>query len=138
MKYLLAMIFSLFVWAANAQSGVYIEQVGDGNMTLITQTGDTQSSSIIMPASNNNSIAIVQTGSSANVFTVTGTGINNNVLALQTGNAGANKNFQLNLFNANSADVAIIQTNPVVANTGSMSITCVTTCAPGTYSYVRR
>lgn len=130
--------FLLYTGIVHSQSSVYIEQIGDQNTTSLIQQGDSQTMSVVMSLSTANNITATQIGPAANLLNISGTGLNDNITVFQSGNSGANKTFQLNLVNAVNAEVSIVQTNPNIPNTGSMTITCLVACAAGTHSYVRR
>jgi hypothetical protein len=85
-----------------------------------------------------NGISVTQSGASNNTFilsTTAGT-INsaNTVNVTQSGNSGADKSFSLTLNGSSGATVTVIQDNPTVSNSGSMTISCLI-C--GSYSYIR-
>jgi len=85
-----------------------------------------------------NGISVTQSGASNNTFilsTTAGT-LNsaNTVNVTQSGNSGADKSFSLTLNGSSGATVTVIQDNPTVSNSGSMTISCLI-C--GSYSYIR-
>ena len=110
-------------------NSVVMFQDGGGNHTAAIQN--------LNGAANN--INFSQTGAGNHTMTVTGaagtTNSGDTVTATQAGGSGADKSFQLNLNGTAGATVNIQQTNPTTANSGSMTIQCVT-C--GTYNYTRQ
>jgi len=136
----------------------------DNTYVNITQQGTgAKTSKVEIPSGINNSVTINQDGAgnhyagiqnlsgTANNIMIGQSGAGNHTLAIsaapgstnngdtinatQSGGAGADKAFQLNLNGTSGATVNIQQTNPTTANSGSMSIQCVT-C--GTYNYLRQ
>jgi hypothetical protein len=112
--------------ASGSYNNVTVFQDGTGNHTAAIQN---------LTGSNNN-LSISQTGSGNHSMTVSSgantTNSNDTVTATQSG--AGDKSFTLNLNGTNGASVTVQQTNPTQANSGSMTIQCVT-C--GAYSYIR-
>ena len=85
-----------------------------------------------------NSITVSQYGSATSTFHLeTGANTINNadtINVTQGGNVGADKSFNLTLNGSSGATVTIVQDNPTVSNSGSMTISCLI-C--GSYSYIR-
>ena len=87
---------------------------------------------------NSNNISIAQDGSGNHSMSIVGTGTNtsNTVTAVQIGNTGANKDFVLSLNGSQGANVNIRQDNPLVPDSSTMSIQCLTPPC-GNYSYIK-
>ena len=113
-----------------------ISQTGGGNHTAYIGPGPTTSLSSV---NSGNNLTIVQEGDGTHNATIqltdsTGNG-GNTASIYQSGGAGADKSFTLQL-SGNNIGVSVVQDNPTVANTGSMSISCYTGSCTG-YSYTR-
>lgn len=114
-------------------------QAGINNTFSITQSGSANNLATVTGLNGTaNSITINQSGSSNNAFNLTATAgtLNsaNTVNVTQSGNSGADKSFSLTLNGSSGATVTVIQDNPTVSNSGSMTISCLI-C--GSYSYIR-
>jgi hypothetical protein len=112
-------------------NGINIIQDGNGNHYTGIQS----------LTGNANNITISQDGSGNHMFNLIGlTGTTNNantITATQSGGTGADKNFTLNMNGTTGATVNVEQTNPITADSGSMSINCLTGFC-GTYSYIKQ
>ena len=111
---------------------------GYNNSFSVTQSGSgNQTTGIVNFAGSANSVSVTQSGAGNHTFNLTGSGTNNanTVTATQSGGLGADKSFNLNMTNTNGAAVTVQQTNPLLPNSGSMSIQCSSLC--GTYNYIR-
>ena len=106
------------------------------NITINQQGVGSQTTTISLPRASSNLITVDQSGAGNHNFSITSTAntnnINNTISATQSGSA--DKSFALTLDGTNGASVTVQQTNPTQANTGTMTIQCVT-C--GAYSYIR-
>jgi hypothetical protein len=140
------------------------DSAADNNYIAITQQGTgAKAAKIEIPSGINNSVTVNQDGAgnhyagiqnlsgTANNVNIGQSGAGNHTLAIsgaagstnsgdtinaiQSGGPGADKSFQLNLNGTTGATVNIQQTNPTTANSGSMTIQCIT-C--GTYNYIRQ
>jgi len=112
--------------------------ISEYNAVTISQQGPgTHVTTIELPVASNNIIGVDQSGTGNHTFgirsTANTTNVNNTVSATQSGSA--DKSFALTLDGTNGATVTVQQTNPTQANTGAMTIQCVT-C--GAYSYIRQ
>lgn len=111
--------------------------VSEYNNIAITQQGPAaHTTTIELPRASSNLITVDQSGPSNHTFSISSTAntnnINNTISATQSGSG--EKSFTLTLDGTNGASVTVQQTNPTQANSGSMTIQCVT-C--GAYSYIR-
>jgi Curlin associated repeat len=120
---------------------------GDGNDITITQQGSGDHTAIIAPGSSgamaatndSNTFSITQQGDGTHHATIqlndsTANG-NNTASITQSGGAGADKSFTLQL-SGSHIGATVVQDNPTVADSGSMSIQCYTGSCTG-YSYTR-
>lgn len=157
------LILLLFVTAANAQSVVYIDQVGDFNNVNVTQTTTPKSTNITSSGSfntidvlqqgtgnhtlsiqnlkgSNNIMNLSQNGSGShelNILNVAGTTNNsNNIISNQTGGIGSNKWFNIYLNGTTGANISVTQDNATTPDSASMSIQCLTPPC-GTWTYVK-
>ena len=106
------------------------------NITINQQGVGSHTTTIELPRATSNLINLDQSGTGNHTFSLTATtntnNINNTISATQSGSG--EKSFALTLDGTNGATVTVQQTNPTQANTGAMTIQCVT-C--GAYSYIR-
>lgn len=120
---------------------------GDNNDFSISQQGTGTHIAAITPSvgatnssNNNNVISIQQSGAgnhTASVLFDDPVANSNNVASIvQAGGIGANKQFTLQL-QGSGITANVLQDNATVANSGSMSIQCLTPPCTG-YSYTRR
>jgi hypothetical protein len=140
-------------------NSAYVEQVddgeqralivthGDGNDITILQHGSGSHMASIGPdgataansINNSNEITILQTGdgnhSASVVMSDTAANSNNTASITQSGGAGADKQFTLQLSGSNIG-ATVVQDNPTVPDSSSMSIQCYTGSCTG-YSYVK-
>jgi hypothetical protein len=116
---------------------------GDNNLGRILQSGAGNHTAIITQQSsnaqnNNNVLGIRQSGSGANMASIilTNPVANNGNYAsiMQAGNAGAEKQFTLQL-NGSGINATVVQDNLSQADRGSLSISCV--APPCSASYVK-
>lgn len=118
----------------NPYNGIGVSEYN--NITISQQGVGSQTTTIELPRASNNLINLDQSGAGNHTFSLTATSntnnINNTITATQSGTG--DKLFALTLDGTNGASVTIQQTNPTQANSGSMTIQCVT-C--GAYSYIR-
>ena len=131
------LFFIMGITAALADNFVSIDQVASGNSIQIRQQGDHKSAAVEMNNSSDNTIIVHQYGTGSDNLTISNTGANNTVTAIQGSSNGIEKKFQLNL-NTSDANVLILQTNPNINNSGSMSINCLIGCTTSTYQYIRK
>ena len=106
------------------------------NITINQQGVGSHTTTVELPRASSNLITVDQSGSANHSLKIVSTAntnnVNNTISATQSGSA--EKSFALTLDGTNGAAVTIQQTNPTQANSGSMTIQCVT-C--GAYSYIR-
>ena len=106
------------------------------NITINQQGVGSHTTTVELPRASSNLITVDQSGSANHSLKIISTAntnnVNNTISATQSGSA--EKSFALTLDGTNGASVTIQQTNPTQANSGSMTIQCVT-C--GAYSYIR-
>ena len=106
------------------------------NIAINQQGVGSHITTVELPRASNNIITVDQSGAGNHSMTISSTAntnnINNTISATQSGSA--EKSFALTLDGTNGASVTVQQTNPTQANTGAMTIQCVT-C--GSYSYIR-
>jgi hypothetical protein len=146
---------NITVTQVDFNKNVVILNRGDQNTIDINQSGSGQQSAFVgtVPSgysngqyvwstsnsNNNNMFSIAQSGSgnhTASINLDTTVASNNNIASItQTGNANANKSFDLYL-SGSQIQVTVVQDNPNQANSGSMSIQCVSPPCTG-YSYIR-
>lgn len=161
----LAILFLLFSSSAVAQNNtVYIDQIGhnnnyyvdqkDGggkslsivnegelNTLNVLQQGIGQHSSSITSingsVNNNNNFTVNQSGAGNHIanITLTNPTTNSTNTASITQSGSANKQFNLNL-DGNGIGATILQNNPIVPDSASMSITCLSPPCSG-YSYTK-
>ena len=127
--------FSILQHGAGNKTAAIEIKSGINNTIEFYQRGTgNHTASIIGFEGSGNDIKVNQNGGGAHNFTLTATGTNNgnSVYALQEGSA--DKTFSLNMNGTAGASVTVQQTNTSQANSGSMTIQCVT-C--GSYSYIR-
>jgi hypothetical protein len=117
---------------------------GDGNILAVTQQGAGQhiaSITTLTTANNNNNIlSIDQVGTGnhmASILLNNNNGASNNAVSIsQAGGIGANKQFTLEL-KGSQIGVSVIQDNPTIPDSSTMSIQCLTPPCSG-YSYSKR
>ena len=160
-------LFVLVIWlitvmASKAQSNnVYIEQVGNYNITVVdqqdtstkqanvTSNGDNNQTNILQQGTGNHTASIQNLKGNSNIINLSQTGAgnhelniinmpntvnsNNNITANQSGGLGSDKWFNVWLNGANGAPVNVLQNNPTTPDQASMSIQCFSNC--GTWSY---
>lgn len=109
-------------------NNISINQQGSGNNTATIQGLNGAA----------NTISIGQSGAANNFFNLTATtgtiNSGDTINVTQYGNGGADKSFNLTLSGSSGATVTVVQDNPTVSNSGSMTINCII-C--GSYSYIR-
>lgn len=117
---------------------------GNNNFLEILQSGSANHTAIITQQypnaqNNNNTLGIIQTGTGAHtasiILTNPAANSNNTASITQAGNAGAEKQFTLQL-NGSGIGAQVIQDNLLTPDRGSMAITCVAPPCSG-YSYVK-
>jgi hypothetical protein len=132
---MIKIILLLFSINVIADDLVHIDQIGNNNTYNITQVEDNKTVNITGTV-NNETISVLQTGSGQHIANVVFDQIQNslpsNVSITQSGSA--NKTFGLQV-NSQNVTVTVIQDNPILPNTGSMTIECSVGPCTG-YSYI--